>query len=77
MKIPRAAGTGKTGGSGRGDRKAGKARRRKKATPASRSGSPPVIKEPPPPTAPVFVYRLIGIILALILIGLLLILFLR
>ena len=79
MKIHRAGGSAKAGSSGRGDRAAKKrtSRRQKKAIPASRTGSSPVIEETPMPAAPVFVYRLIGVALALILIGLLLILFLR
>jgi DNA-directed RNA polymerase subunit RPC12/RpoP len=75
MKISRpsggAAGVAGTRAAGRS-----KDRSRRKRTAASRPPGSPVIQKPLPP-APVGVYRLIGILLAVILIVLVVILFLR
>ncbi len=82
MKIAAgAAGTGPSGGSDSSGtaRPAGrsKARGRRKRTAPSRAAGSPLVQRPPAPSAPVGVYRLIGICLTLILIVLVVILFLR
>jgi len=76
MKISRPSGAGGAGGSTRADGRS-KERSRRKRTAASRPGGFPVTQEPPVPPAPVGVYRLIGILLAVILIVLVVILFVR
>ena len=79
MKISRPSAAGAAGPNTRvGRRSARRAdRRRSKRTVPARSARPPVHDQPPAPPAPVGVYRLIGIVLALILVALVVILFLR
>ena len=77
MEISRpsaaAGGEGSTRAAGRS-----KDRGRRKRNTAARAGSSPAVQQPlPPAPAPVGVYRLIGILLAVILIVLIVILFLR
>jgi hypothetical protein len=76
MKISRPT-SDASGGRGARPGRPSKNRGRRKPRTSSPAGGQPVYREPPAPSAPVGVYRLIGILLALILIVLVVILFLR
>lgn len=80
MKISRpsaAAGGGRSTRAARGSARSADRSRRKRNTAVRTANSPAVQQQPPAAPAPVGVYRLIGILLAVILIVLIVILFLR